>query len=526
MIATFSDDNNRGICSKCNQIAPAHHEVRENKVILIKDCTDCGSTETVVSTDAKRYLEKREMMEYGGDNVRSCGLNCTTCNAHRLPSLVFIDITNRCNMNCPICLANIPAMGFRFDPPMAYFDKIFKRLSEFENKPKIQLFGGEPTVRKDLIDIINLAKDKYGLQARVVTNGLRLADEEYCKGLVQTGTQFMYSFDGRHESIYETTRKNVKAYERKLKGLENLAKFGKSKVTVMYCASPLNAPYLADMIEYCHEKRKLISALDMIPLTADWGPDDVDAESCTIEDVEQMAKNSIPGIEFFPAGLLPQLKTLCETFPAGRITFGGAHPNCESVSLLISDGEKYSPPARFLKTPMDDAIRDALAMDAAMTKKFEGRSLSESKRRLLYGLQLRKFLKKHVNFREVFGGSPSIGIMKIVLGQRSGKKIKTLLRKHTRLKSILRITILPLEERECVEAARLVDCPASFAYEHPETKEIRFMPVCSWSVYKNEILRASSEFHGIDDGTGTLGMGLVNNQPEEDEEHVTSGDEI
>lgn len=520
MNSTFSDKNNRGICSKCNKITPAHHEIRDGKVILVKECPACGPTETVVSSDAARYINKRNMMGYEGDAVRSCTLDCPSCKSHKAPSIVFIDVTNRCNMNCPICLANIPAMGFRFDPPTAYFEKIFQRLAQFEKKPKIQLFGGEPTVRKDLVDIITLARDKYGLHARVVTNGLRLADEEYCKALVETGTQFMYSFDGRHPSIYEKTRKSVNVCERKLKGLENLGKFGKSKVTIMYCASAANAPYLTDMIEYCHDNRHFISALDMIPLTAEWGPEEVEVESCTIEDVEQMAKDSIPGIEFFPAGLIPQLKTLCETFPLGRITFGGAHPNCESVSVLISDGKKYLPPSHFLKTSMDEAIQDILTLDAIMRKKFAEKSTTLRKRRLLYGLRMYKFLKQHVDLRSVFGGSPTLGVLKILFGLMAGKKGKDLLRNHTRMQGILRIIILPFEEKECVEAARLVDCPAAFAYEHPEAKDIRFMPVCAWSLHKDNILRLTSETYGIDNGTGTLGMGLVNNEPEPDNESV------
>ena len=512
MSESFFDEKNRGICPQCSKVTPARHEIRGNDVFLIKDCPDCGTIETVVSTDAARYMDKREMMSYGQGEVRTCSLDCTNCKTHKPPSLVFIDVTNRCNMNCPFCLANIPAMGFRFDPPKAYFEKIFERLAQFEQKPKIQLFGGEPTVRKDLIDIIMLAKEKYGLEARVTTNGLRLADEEYCKALVETGTQFMFSFDGRHPSIYEHTRKSTNAYERKMKGLENLGKFGKSKVTLMYCASSTNAPYLADLIEYCHENRHFISALDLIPLTAEWGPEEVDVESCTIEDVEQMAKDAIPGIEFFPAGVIPQIKTLLETFKVGRITFGGAHPNCEAVSVLISDGETYSPPSRFLKTPLNEAIRGLLALDKAMGEKFEGADLSQGKRRMIYGKELLKFLKKHVNMRELFVGSPAVGIMKIMAGQSSGKKLKDLLREHTRLHGILRVIVLPFEEKQCVEAARLVDCPASFAYEHPETKDVRFMPVCAWSIYKNDILRSTADTYGFDDGTGNLGMGLVNNE--------------
>ena len=505
----FSDTQNRGFCTKCKRITPAHHFERDGKVFLVKECPECGPSETLVSSSASRYIEKRDIMNYEGSAVRSCSLNCTSCSSHVDPTLVFIDVTNRCNMNCPICLANIPAMGFRFDPPMAYFDKIFQRLAQFESKPKIQLFGGEPTVRKDLLDIINLAKEKYGLQARITTNGLRLADEEYCKQLVATGTQFMFSFDGRDPSIYKQTRNSTNVLEQKLKGLENLGRFGKSNVTIMCCTSPANAPYLADLIEYCHENRHFIAALDLIPLTAEWGPEAVDVESCTIEDVEQIAKNAVPGIEFFPAGVMQKLETLRETFPLGRITFGGAHPNCESVSILFSDGEHYSPPSRFIKTPMDEAVRAALALDARMKEKFARRPLSLKKRRRIYGLEMYRFLRRHVDFRELFGGSPLIGILKIMAGRMKGIKMKHLLRQHTQIQGVLRIIILPFEESECVESARLVDCPAAFAYEHPESKEIRFMPVCSWSIYKNNMLRAASEAYGIADQTGDLGMGLA-----------------
>ena len=505
----FSDAQNRGICSKCTRVAPAHHIKRDGKVYLVKECSECGPTETLVSSNAKRYLQKRDMMNYEGTSVHTCGLNCISCRTHIAPTLVFLDVTNRCNMNCPICLANIPSMGFRFDPPMAYFDKIFQRLAQFESKPKIQLFGGEPTVRKDLIDIINLARNKYGLHARVTTNGLRLADEEYCKQLVETGIQFMFSFDGRHPSIYEKTRNSTAVYEQKMKALENLGRFGKSKVTIMCCTSQANAPYLADLIEYCHDNRHFITALDLVPLTAEWGPEAVDVEGCTIEDVEQMVNDALPETEFFPAGIIQQLKTLCETFPMGRITFGGTHPNCESVSLLLSDGERYSPPSRFMKTPMDDALRAALALDAKMTEKFARRPLSLKKRRLIYSLELYRFLRRHVDLHELFGGSPLAGILKIMAGRLAGKKTKDLLRKHLQVRGVLRVIVLPLEETECVESARLVDCPAAFAYEHPESKEVRFMPVCSWGVHKNNMLRATAETYGFDGQTGELGVGVV-----------------
>ena len=320
MTISLNQLQNRGFCTGCDTIVPTRHIIRDGKVYLLKECPDCGQSETLVSTNAERYYEKRSLLHYEGEAQKSCDLKCYDCKKHKAPTLVFLDVTNRCNMNCPICLANIPAMGFRFDPPIDYFKKVFARLTKFQPKPKIQLFGGEPTVREDLIDIINMARDDYGLSARVVTNGLRLANEEYAKKLLATGTQLMFSFDGRDPKIYNKTRKHSRALELKMKALENISKHAKAKITVMTCVSEgLNDEALADLIDFCHEGRDYIAALDLMPLTATWGPEEVDAESATIEDVERLMKKAIPGVDFFPSGVLYRLDTLRSTFDVGTV---------------------------------------------------------------------------------------------------------------------------------------------------------------------------------------------------------------
>ncbi len=93
-------------------------------------------------------------------------------------------------------------MGFDFNPPMAYFEKIFAEISQWDPKPVVQLFGGEPTVRDDLFEIVALAR-KYGLRPNLTTNGLRLADEEYCQKLCEARIGMRFAFDGNHPDIYE-----------------------------------------------------------------------------------------------------------------------------------------------------------------------------------------------------------------------------------------------------------------------------------------------------------------------------------
>jgi len=500
---TVKHPQNLGFCQECGKISPAYHSERNGKVYLVKECPDCGATETLVSSDAGCYNEKRFMAGYEGEAEKTCSLRCHECKQHKAIMLVFLDVTNRCNMNCPICIANIPAMGFRFDPPIEYFEKIFDALSRLEPKPKIQLFGGEPTVREDLLDIINIAKKKYGLSARVVTNGLRLADEQYCKDLLATGTQLMFSFDGRSPKIYEDLRKHPKAYDMKVKALENIKKYRKSKITIMSCIGEgVNDEHLADLVDFCHEGSDYIAALDMIPLNPACGPEAVEVENATLEDVERMMTQAIPEIEFLPAGMLYQFSTLRSTFDVGRMTFGGAHPNCEIVSIMISDGARYHPAAKYLKRPLKAVAVEAVRLDREMGEKLKRsrmvRYLGHRGRQFLYGSAMLSFIRRNINAQEVFGDRVMAKVLQIAWGLIRGIKLKHLLRGHTKCQNILRLIVLPFEEKGCVEAARLVDCPAAFAYEHPETKEIRLIPVCAWGVYKNDILYETARHYGTD----------------------------
>src|SRR5262245_1000268 len=94
---------NLGVCGKCNKIVPLDHRIRDQRVYLLKKCPDCGETETLISSSAEDWQNKREQSSYGAGAEKTCSLKCTECNHGKIPSLVFVDVTNRCNMNCPIC---------------------------------------------------------------------------------------------------------------------------------------------------------------------------------------------------------------------------------------------------------------------------------------------------------------------------------------------------------------------------------------------------------------------------------------
>ena len=47
-----------GYCNQCRKLSPARYEERGDAVLLVKNCPDCGPTETIISTDPAVMMGK------------------------------------------------------------------------------------------------------------------------------------------------------------------------------------------------------------------------------------------------------------------------------------------------------------------------------------------------------------------------------------------------------------------------------------------------------------------------------------
>ena len=112
---------------------------------------------------------------------------------------VVADVTHRCNMSCKNCYIpnrNIPDMDI---------DRLIDCVSRFPKRTMIRIIGAEPTMRKDLPEIITRVK-QAGHKVCVLTNGLRLAKIHYCQQLKDAGLRHIYiSMNGvDNDDWYET----------------------------------------------------------------------------------------------------------------------------------------------------------------------------------------------------------------------------------------------------------------------------------------------------------------------------------
>lgn len=496
------------LCQKCRERVPAHHEVREGRVYLCKDCPTCGRTEFLVSSNVDSWQRKRDIWSYDPSEPVPCRIDCTKCAKPHEPTIAFVDVTNRCNMYCPICIANIRGMGFEFNPPLAYFEKVFVALSKMDPVPLVQLFGGEPTVRDDLLDIIAIAR-RYGVKCRVVTNGLKLADEEYCRTLCESGVRFQLALDGRSPDIYARMRKNPGAYEKKIKALANLKKYSRRKSSILCCAARhINEQWIGDLIECCHEYADVVDSLGLLPLTETWDEGTFETDVVTTrEDVEQMIEQSVPGgkVEFIPAGVMHSLRKSRSFFKSksssDALMFAGVHPDCETMTLLASDGQRYLSINHYLKMPLSKVASEILQrgrkIDPILSKLDPNRRWDRLRGRLIAIRTFAPLALRAVALRKVFRGNPITVTAKILAGMLRGRDLGDLARRHLNLSRLLRVATLPFEEYHSIDAARLQNCKAVFVYEDPAEDAIKIVPACVWgSIYRNDLLRKVSEKYG------------------------------
>jgi hypothetical protein len=471
-------------------------------VYLLKHCPKCGETEALVSSDAATWQGKRDMMGFTAPTP--CSMQCNGCHVDHHPSVVFVEVTNRCNMNCPICIANVPGMGFDFHPPLDYFERIFAHISKFNPLPKVELFGGEPTVRKDLIDIINLGR-KYKLRPRVVTNGIRLADEAYCEAMCKARVRFRLSIDGRSPEIYERLRNFPGALANKLKAIENLKKYTRRKHSLLCCAAKgVNDDAIADLIACCHENMDVFNELALLPLAETWDPAKYEGPPATTpEDAEMMVKNAVSGggVEFIPAGLTHHLRLVRSFFRASslsdRLIFGGVHPNCESLALLASDGQCYRSLDHYFRITFKQMVEEALDVTKRINPKLERLDPRKTLQRLRGPLIIaRAFLplaRRAVDLKRLFRGHPVLNLLRMGFNLFLGKRERGFFYKYMDPPRILGVIILPFEEARTMDASRLRSCKAAFVYEEVDNGTIQTSPACTWTLYRDKHLRKIAE---------------------------------
>ncbi|KAF5295113.1 hypothetical protein FQA39_LY13264 [Lamprigera yunnana] len=177
-----------------------------------------------------------------------------------------ISLTERCNLRCLYCM---PAEGVKLSPngKLLTTDEIIRVAELFvkEGVTKIRLTGGEPTVRKDLTDIIvNLKKLKNLETVAMTTNGIVLTRQ--LVGLQRAGLDMInISLDTlKKEKFEHITRR--KGWERVMMGIDLALQLGYNPVKInCVITKGFNDDEVIDFVELTQDKNVDIRFIEYMP---------------------------------------------------------------------------------------------------------------------------------------------------------------------------------------------------------------------------------------------------------------------
>jgi uncharacterized radical SAM superfamily Fe-S cluster-containing enzyme len=224
----------QSLCRVCRRLIPAQVMIAGGSVWFHKICPAHGPQEARVYGDAQAYLQLPHFHRRASQSLAfataggKCPDNCGLCPEHEQHvCLPIIEITDYCNLACPICLVTNPGQRHLTRADVArMLDGLLRSEGQLD---VINLSGGEPTVNPHFRDIVaECASRKEILRVSVSTNGLILAhDLDLLRFLADHRVIISLQYDGPGDAACQTLRGRP-LLEAKLRLIESCAQLNAS----------------------------------------------------------------------------------------------------------------------------------------------------------------------------------------------------------------------------------------------------------------------------------------------------------
>ena len=172
-----------------------------------------------------------------------------------------ITVTNRCNENCLYCHHD----GMITSEDEMNADEIYRicKIAKNIGVQKIRLSGGEPLLRKDIVEIVNKIASLNFKDISITSNGTLL--EKYAKDLKDAGlNRLNISLDTLNPETYKkiTTKNLANSAQR---GVLKAIEVGLYPVKInMVLMKGINENEVKDMFEFCKKNRIILQLIELM----------------------------------------------------------------------------------------------------------------------------------------------------------------------------------------------------------------------------------------------------------------------
>jgi uncharacterized radical SAM superfamily Fe-S cluster-containing enzyme len=326
------------------RVLPAQITADEHgKVWMARTCPEHGGFETEIWPDAAHYrritslafpkvLPARDALH---EATRPCPTGCGICQRHqRRPTLVEIEVTQRCNLRCPVCFMSAEADARHTDVPLVRLADFYDAIADTATLDVgVQITGGEPTVRDDLPQIVRMGRERGFWGIEVNTNGVAIArDDGYLERLVEAGLTGIYlQFDGLSAESYRQIRA-ADLLGTKLRAVERCREAGVQAVLAMTIVSGVNDHEVGAVIDYALDNIDVVAGVALQP-----------AFTSGRFEAGRVAPLNMGDVIFMLEAQTAGLVTAADIWPLGC-----SHPLCDTGTFLVprevfEQGEKSAP---------------------------------------------------------------------------------------------------------------------------------------------------------------------------------------
>lgn len=303
------------LCTECLRRVEAKLVIQDNRVSMYKWCPAHGTSKVLVATDADYWRRGREVyikppemplrfntpMEFG------CPYDCGLCPDHMQHScLSIIEITDHCNLKCPVCYANSGPHrpGFR---DLATVQRMLDAIVANEGEPDVvQISGGEPTLHPDFFAVLDAARRRPIKHLMLNTNGIRIANEkDFARRLADyaPGFEVYLQWDSLQPAALQALR-GVDLSSVRDRALEQLNRVGLSTTLVMTVARGVNDGEIGAVIEHA-ARQPCVRGVTIQPVQHAGRTEHYDpaTQRLTLTEVRQMILDQ--SALFAPADIIP-----------------------------------------------------------------------------------------------------------------------------------------------------------------------------------------------------------------------------
>ncbi|MBW5448839.1 radical SAM protein [Cohnella sp. CFH 77786] len=324
------------ICAHCHRKVEAKIVAEENRVYMLKHCMQHGRQKVLISTDLEYYRRSRTFIKPGEMPLKwntpiryGCPYDCGLCPDHEQHScLSLIEITDRCNLECPICYAESSPHRLSYRP-LEQIESMLDAVVANEGEPDVvQISGGEPTLHPRFFEILDAAKARPIKHLMVNTNGIRISqDRAFVERLASymPGFEIYLQFDSfDRDTLMELRGADLREVRRR--ALEHLNEFNLSTTLVVTLKKGRNDKEIGDILNYAVRQRA-VRGVTFQPIQEAGRTEDFDSgeNRLTLSEVRQ--------------GILDQT----DLFAPDDLLPVPCHPDCLAMGYALKLGDEVIP---------------------------------------------------------------------------------------------------------------------------------------------------------------------------------------